>query len=576
MLLDSKKIYLFLFLLSVQLNVFAQYDSILHQPLHKKSKTLLQLYGITGRTDSASEKKLQDFYEFAKAHDDTGLKYEARLLRVYDSWRKEIITVDKAAVLGREIALEAALQNNWIVETRAYRYVAFMYWKDQEYEKMFKVFHTLEELLERIKPLEKERDKWFDYSILATNVYTEIGEGYHFFKDNERALYYLEKTKPLAIVPSYIFPKIRSWNSLGLVYRDLGNLEQSSFFFNKVVDAPYKDLNPIWKAIAGGNLGHNYYEAEEYEMAIPLLERDVEVSEANGIYGEALSATIDLSNIQLALGNLEAAGELLRKAQAFQKLSSKDDKLHYTYLLFEALSKWNAAMGHDKLTRDYIDSTTSAREAHNANFNSIKLMRAQQQINEQQNLLLEEKKQKEIQQRNIFILIVLLLLGAVIVFYFFRRKYFLKEGKIKELALQNSNQALQLAQTKLNNLTNRIRENNTLIEILKEAKDTEVNQELLKQLKTSNILTNDDWVEYRSIFIEVYPHFISSLQKMYPNLTPSEIRCLCLEKLNLSNREMGSILGVSSSSVMVTKHRIRKKLSLNDQKDIENLVAQMG
>ncbi len=573
---ESKKVYLFLLLLSVQLSVYAQYDSILHQPLHKKSKTLRQLYALAGEMDSTSIKELHEFYDFAKAHDDIELHYEAKLLQVYDSWQKETITINKAAALGEDLAEQASRQNNWIAEVRAYRYVAYMYWKDQEYEKMFSVFHTLDQLLERIKPSKTDRDNWLDYSIVATSVYTEIGEGYHFFKDNEKALLYLEKTNSLAELPSYIFPKIRSWNSLGLVYRDLGRLEESSALFKKVVEAPYKEISPVWKAIAGGNLGHNYYMEGQYKIAIPLLEQDIEVSEAGEIYGEALSAAIDLASIYMKMDNLEAAGEQLRKAQAFQKQSSNDDKLHYTHLLFEALSKWNAAMGNDKLTSLYIDSTKIAQEVHNANFNSLKLMRAQQKINEQQNLLLEEKKQKEIQQRNLVIIIVLLLLVAGIVFYIFKNKYFLKKQKIKELALKNSNQALQLAQTKLSNLTNRIRENNTLIEKLNESKDTKINQELLIQLKTSNILTNDDWAEYKLLFLEVYPHFINTLQKVYPDLTPSEIRCLCLEKLKLSNKEMGSILGVSSSSVIVTKHRIRHKLSLNDQKELEELVAKIG
>ncbi|MCZ4319227.1 hypothetical protein O4H26_09505 [Aequorivita viscosa] len=572
----SKKLYLLLLFISMQLAVYGQFDSILHQPLHKTSKTLRQLYGIAGRTDSTSVKELQAFYEFTKNNNDIGLQFEAEILRIFDMWRKKVISADKVALLGQKIADQAAQQNEWIMEIRAYRYIAYMYWKDQEYEKMFTIYHKLDELLENVRPPKKEKNNWLDYSISATDVYTNIGESYYFFKDNENALHYLEKTNHLAEVSAYIFPKIRAWNALGLVYRDVEKLEESSFYFLKVVDATNKDVNPIWKAIAGGNLGHNYYKEGKYNEAIPLLERDIEVSEASGIYGEALSATLDLGNIQLEMGNLEAAGEQFEKAQAFHKLSSNDDKLHYTHLLFKALSKWNAMMGNTKFTALYIDSTKTARDMHYANFNSLKLMRAQQTINQQQNLLLEEKKQKEIQERNLVILIVLLLLVAVVVLYLFRRKYFLKKQMIKELALQNSDQALRHAQTTLKDLTKRIRKNNYLIEKLKEGNDTEINQELLKQLKTSNILTNEDWAVYKALFIEVYPDFINSLQELYSDLTPSEIRCLCMEKLHLSNKEMGSILGVSSSSVMVTKHRIRKKLSLTDQKDVEKLVAQIG
>ena len=571
---EHKKIYLLLLLLSTQLCVYPQNDSLLHQPYHKKSKTLGYLFSISGNTDSISTKELQRFYDFAETHDDTGLKQEADLLQIYGVWKKKSITVDSAAVLVNDVILKAVRQNNWVVEARAYRYLAYMYWKDQAYENMFSVYYKLNQLLENTMPSKTDENDWLDYSLVATSTYTEIGESYYFFKDNQSALYFLEKTTSLEEVPLYVFPKIRSWNSLGLVYRDLEKMDESSALFKKVMDTP--DINPVWKAIAGGNLGHNYYITGQYDMAIPLLEKNIEISEANGIYGEVFAATLDLGNIELARDNLEVAGEHFRKALIFQKKSSNDDQLHYTYLLYEALSKWNAAMGNHKLAILYIDSTKTAQKEHNSNFNTLKLMRAQQKINEQHSLLKEEKKKKEIQQRNLIIVIVLILLIVGIIFYFYRQKYFLEKHKIDELALENSKQALQLSQTRLNNLTHRIRENNKLIEALEDSQDIQTKQKILKLLKTSIILTDDDWAEYRSLFLEVYPNFITTLRDIHPDLTPSEIRCLCLEKLKLSNKEMGFILGVSSKSVMVTKHRIRKKISIDTQKELEDLVVRLG
>lgn len=66
------------------------------------------------------------FYDFAKANNDLGLQHEAELLRIYNNWGSKAITLDKAAVLGRELAKKAALQDNWISEIRAYRYVAYI------------------------------------------------------------------------------------------------------------------------------------------------------------------------------------------------------------------------------------------------------------------------------------------------------------------------------------------------------------------------------------------------------------------------------------------------------------------
>jgi len=50
------------------------------------------------------------------------------------------------------------------------------------------------------------------------------------------------------------------------------------------------------------------------------------------------------------------------------------------------------------------------------------------------------------------------------------------------------------------------------------------------------------------------------LKLRYPALIPAEVRCLAMEKLRFSNTEMAALQGISTNAVMVTKHRIRKKL----------------
>ena len=82
----------------------------------------------------------------------------------------------------------------------------------------------------------------------------------------------------------------------------------------------------------------------------------------------------------------------------------------------------------------------------------------------------------------------------------------------------------------------------------------------MEELTTTKILTKDDWVLFKEKFNAVHPLFFTRIKKY--KLTESEKRLLALEKLNLNNTDISSILGIAGKSVVVTRYRLRKKLSI--------------
>lgn len=60
--------------------------------------------------------------------------------------------------------------------------------------------------------------------------------------------------------------------------------------------------------------------------------------------------------------------------------------------------------------------------------------------------------------------------------------------------------------------------------------------------------------------------FYRQLTKDYPSLTAKDLRLCAYLKMNLSSKEIASLMGISSQSVDVSRYRIRKKLNL-DSKD---------
>lgn len=82
----------------------------------------------------------------------------------------------------------------------------------------------------------------------------------------------------------------------------------------------------------------------------------------------------------------------------------------------------------------------------------------------------------------------------------------------------------------------------------------------LEELTTTKILTKDDWVLFKQKFNSVHPLFFTKIKKH--RLTESEKRLLALEKLDLNNTDISSILGIAGKSVVVTRYRLRKKLNI--------------
>ena len=89
----------------------------------------------------------------------------------------------------------------------------------------------------------------------------------------------------------------------------------------------------------------------------------------------------------------------------------------------------------------------------------------------------------------------------------------------------------------------------------------------------STILTDKDWMKFKSIFEEVYKNFFFKLKSKQLCLTEGEVRLAALTKLDLSTKEMAHMLGISPNSINKSRYRLRKKLSEKGIHSLEDLVS---
>ena len=95
--------------------------------------------------------------------------------------------------------------------------------------------------------------------------------------------------------------------------------------------------------------------------------------------------------------------------------------------------------------------------------------------------------------------------------------------------------------------------------------------------KLDGLLRSDEgWSAFRQHFESVHPKLMTSLSQDYPGLTTSDFRLIALIRLNLSSKEISSVLGISPDSVKTARYRLRKKLSLATQDNLFDFLLQRG
>ncbi len=94
----------------------------------------------------------------------------------------------------------------------------------------------------------------------------------------------------------------------------------------------------------------------------------------------------------------------------------------------------------------------------------------------------------------------------------------------------------------------------------------------LESLNQASILTDGDWNQFRLLFEQVYPGFLVRLKDKLNELTPGEIRLICLTKLKFGTKQMAGILGVSDDTIRKTRYRLRKKLGLAEENTLDDVV----
>ena len=140
-------------------------------------------------------------------------------------------------------------------------------------------------------------------------------------------------------------------------------------------------------------------------------------------------------------------------------------------------------------------------------------------------------------------------------------------------------QEVASAQDQLRMFTENVIQKTNLIEKLEtQVKGKEVNaeqQSLISELTQQTILTEQDWYKFKSLFEKIYAGFFTNLKDKFPDITVAEQRMAALTRLQLTTRQIASMLGISSDSVHKSRQRLRQRFQVGPETNLEQLVAKL-
>ena len=75
--------------------------------------------------------------------------------------------------------------------------------------------------------------------------------------------------------------------------------------------------------------------------------------------------------------------------------------------------------------------------------------------------------------------------------------------------------------------------------------------------------------------IQDHKDFNSTVKQKFPNVTNNELRLMTLLKMNLSSKEIASILNISPDGIKKARYRLRKKLNISSEESLSDLILSL-
>lgn len=364
-------------------------------------------------------------------------------------------------------------------------------------------------------------------------AYIGMGGVFNLQSMKDSALYYYRKGYAIGVATGNSYQQISGLINICNIYFQNGQHRQAIKYLMRALTLPTytaKSLSYIYT-----ELGKNYYRLGRADSAEYFLKK-------------GLNKAIQVNNIQTS-------------AEASQFLSS----------FLAKQRKFEQAYKYAELSLVYADSINTERRNDAITDQRIKL-----ETLKKQHRIESLSKENKINRYKLLLLVLgggAFTIIGILSFFTFRSRAIVKqrrlEGEKKILRLELDKKQAQLSAHTLH----MIHSKNGMEEIERhlETIDGEGKRKI-KNVISINKVQEKDWDNFNTYFSDVHAHFFDILKSHHPDLSQGETRLSALIRMNLANHEIATLLNIESKSVKMARYRLKKKLDLDENQDLNSYI----
>jgi tetratricopeptide (TPR) repeat protein len=373
---------------------------------------------------------------------------------------------------------------------------------------------------------------------------------------------------------------------LSQAYRDLGYLlvlkeeyEQAEEYYNRALEISQQLKDPFGTAQAKGNLGELDHLIGRYELALQQYQQALPLFQQMGDRFSTAQTLIEMANAWIGLKKYSEALDNLRSGEAIVKTLDSPtsmSEVHKTYARYYKATQQPAlaleAFEAHTLIKDSLSSVAKTRQLE-----ELQLIYNIEKKDQEIALLAKDVQVGQLRRRLLTLgLLATFLLGTLLIYMqFMRRK---RERRLEEerhlrqaaeleknrlekdrLERELASQVLQLCRK--NELLASLKEEVTGLKEQSHTTDKSGLRRIERSIQ-SDIQSDDDWRQFLATFEKVHPDFLNQLRKYADKISPAEQRLSCLLKMNLSSKEIATLLNITAEGVKKAKHESSRIFSL--------------
>lgn len=380
-----------------------------------------------------------------------------------------------------------------------------------------------------------------------------------------------------------------TYTKIASIFIDQDNLVAAQDFLKRSLVIHQSDGFEYGEMEVFNRLGVLKTKEREYDSASYYLEKSLMLSKRiNDVEGKT-KTLLDLAQVQMEQKNLRKAEDYLTEVLPLAREIGSHKWLKEIYEKLQILNRQKGDLQQAIYFYDqYIlerDSLFNEETINNISRLEAQLASTEQKrqigLREQQIVILQQ--QTELQRSRIVSLIVVIVLIVGVAFLFVRNRQAIsrrREEKAEDVA-EKARQDVEFKNRELSSYTVNFVQKNRLFEELiesiqeiKKRSSSEVNKDLISIEKTvkSHIKVDQDWQDFKLRFENVHQGFFDQLHNKFPSLTNNDLRLSVLVKMNFSIKEISEMFGISPESVKTARYRLKKKLKLPSDQNLNDFL----